>query len=298
MMSKRPPFPEKLYVPERSRKQIRKAMGRAVDLLAQDVQFGCRLLEQAPGFSGDSNRFAARHLYRMLLGSLDGVDHLLTNGCGDEARVLLRKAVEITSQLHYVAIRQSDYMLGTAFMLEMFEEVETDFGPVDKSIMQEAPPIFAETRRVLEKAKKRGPRGRARWYSIQDGPRTIRGLVEKTGQPILVQMWDDLSRSVHGSRVMESVEQRKPHLMRALEAGGLMFGPLRTSALSVWSEALPHADTLWVLGTLAMLIWEREAASQLFSFNRSTRIPRLAWFSRETAETVDLICILEKSQAT
>lgn len=131
-----------LYAPDVARKQIRKEMGRAVDLLAQEIQFGCRLLEQAPGFGGDSNRFAARHLYRILLGSLDGVENLLTSGSGDEARVLLRKALEITSQLCYIALRKRDYLLGTAFMLEMCDEVETDLGPFSPHVMQAAPSIF------------------------------------------------------------------------------------------------------------------------------------------------------------
>lgn len=73
-----------------------------------------------------------------------------------------------------------------------------------------------------------------------------------------------------------------------------MLGPLRSSAITVWSEALPHADVLWVMGTLAMLVWEEQAADPLFVFNRATRIPRLTWFSRESVESVDMICAFEK----
>jgi hypothetical protein len=115
---------ERLYDPELGRKQIRRAMGAVVDLLTDEIRFGCRLLEGAPPFMGDSNRFAARHLYRMLLGTIDGVDLLLTSGSGNEARVLLRKAVETTAQLIYLVLHKDDYLLGTAFMIEMFADVE------------------------------------------------------------------------------------------------------------------------------------------------------------------------------
>jgi hypothetical protein len=133
-----------------------------------------------------------------------------------------------------------------------------------------------------------------RWYSINDGPTGIRELVNATSQSLLVDIWTDLSRSVHGSRVMETVERRPAELMHALVSGGFMLSPLRSSALTCWWQLLVHADLLWTLATLAVLMWEEQEMRRLFAFNQATRMPRLAAFEVDLPEK-DLICTLERT---
>jgi hypothetical protein len=286
---------DSLYEPDRARTQIRRAMGPAVDLLNQEIRFGCRLLQDAPSFTADSNRYAARHLYRSLLGALDGVDTLLLSGSGDEARVLLRKAVELTAQLHYLAVRKDDFLLGTAFMIELFFEMSAAYGT--KIERAEWPRIFHQAEREMQKVKAKAGKRTVRWYAIHGGPRGIRQLVQATQHGVLVEMWEDLSKSVHASITMEAVERRIPELERKLAAGGLdglTLGPLRTSAQVQWKKILFDADILWVVGTMATLFWEDQLIESVFTFNRRTRLPRLKRITNEGLEEVDLLCILER----
>jgi hypothetical protein len=284
-----------MYSPQKSRSQIRREMGAAVDLLAVDVRFGCRILEKLPSFAGDSNRFAIRHLYRMLLGTLDAVENLLTSGSGDEARVLLRKAVEIAAQMQYLALNKENALLGTAFMLEIFDEIVLEWGARTSKADVLAMPLFRQAARALEEARRKSRSRRVRWYSISNGPVRIRQLVNVTQNEVLLESWDDLSRSVHGSRVTETIEQRHAVLERGMANNSLMFAPLRTSAINTWPEILLRADLLWMLGTMAVLYWDEAFVPELLSFNRNTRMPRLKSFTTTDVEETDLLCTLERS---
>jgi hypothetical protein len=297
-MKPKKPSRDSLYQPDRARSQIRKAMGRTVDLLSQDIQFGCRLLEDAPSFVGDSNRYAARHLYRLLLGTLDSVDTLLLSGSGDEARVLLRRALELTAQLQYLAIRKENYLLGTAFMIEMGLEMAEAFGSDTEKMRSNWPVIFHQAERELQKTKSKSHRRIIRWYSIQNGPIGIRKLIQATKHSLLVDIWDDLSRSVHASVAMEAVERRVPELERKIAAGGpnpSLISPLRTSAQVHWGRLVTDADMLWLVSTLAIMFWEDQAIKPAFTFNRKTRLPLLQQLVKKGYEEVDLLCILERS---
>lgn len=286
---------ESLYQPDRARKQMLKVLSSAATLLTQEIRFGCRLLEEAPDFAGDSNRYAARLLYRMLLGTLDGVEILLTSGSGDEARVLLRKAVEIVSQLQYLGLRQEDFLLGTAFMVEIAEEIAAQHRNKLEKLRAEWPRLFQQAEREMLRVKKQTHKRPVRWYSIRGGPVGIRQLVKATGHPLLLEAWEDLSRSVHGSNALESLERRIPELERRLRLGGLMLSPLRTSAQVSGKHLMFRADMLWTLGTLAMLFWEEQAGERLFLFNRNTRLKLIRPLVQEGFEDVDLICELQRA---